>query len=110
MVRDQSGSPSPSSLIARNRATPSQTVCSEAKPHFFRGYCDSKIKADNPSVPVLQAIKSAKPDPAKAELSRILRLHVPVIVKLAERKLLLSEVVESWVRGRSSSSPSRNEE
>ena len=27
------------------------------------------------------------------ELQRILRLHVPVIVKLAERKLLLSEVM-----------------
>jgi flagellar motor switch protein FliN/FliY len=44
-------------------------------------------------MPVLQATKTAKPDPAKAELSRILRLHVPVIVKLAERKLLLSEVM-----------------
>ncbi|HLL89748.1 MAG TPA: FliM/FliN family flagellar motor C-terminal domain-containing protein [Tepidisphaeraceae bacterium] len=30
---------------------------------------------------------------APGELQRILRLHVPVIVKLAERKLLLSEVM-----------------
>lgn len=44
-------------------------------------------------MPVLQAPKKAKADPAKAELARILRLHVPVIVKLAERKLLLSEVM-----------------
>jgi flagellar motor switch protein FliN/FliY len=44
-------------------------------------------------VPVLQAAKPAKPQPAESDLSRILRLHVPVIVKLAERKLLLSEVM-----------------
>ena len=31
--------------------------------------------------------------PAEGELQRILKLHVPVIVKLAERKLLLSEVM-----------------
>jgi flagellar motor switch protein FliN/FliY len=55
--------------------------------------CDSKLTADNPFVPVLQTPKKAKPDPAKAELARILRLGVPVIVKLAERKLLLSEVM-----------------
>jgi flagellar motor switch protein FliN/FliY len=37
------------------------------------------------------------PDPSPAaeigELGRILRLHVPVIVKLADRKLALSEVM-----------------
>jgi len=31
------------------------------------------------------------------ELSRILRLHVPVIVKLAERKLTMSEVLRLGV-------------
>jgi flagellar motor switch protein FliN/FliY len=31
--------------------------------------------------------------PAQGEVGRILRLSVPVIVKLAERKLLLSEVM-----------------
>ena len=33
------------------------------------------------------------PTPAQAELKRILRLEVPVIVKLAERRLMLSEVM-----------------
>ena len=36
---------------------------------------------------------SAAPAPANAELKRILRLEVPVIVKLAERRLMLSEVM-----------------
>jgi flagellar motor switch protein FliN/FliY len=44
-------------------------------------------------VAVLQTLRHSKPDPAAGELARILRLHVPVIVKLAERKLLLSEVM-----------------
>ena len=45
-------------------------------------------------MPVVQA--SSKRDlatPSNAELQRILRLEVPVIVKLAERKLSLSEVL-----------------
>ena len=48
---------------------------------------------------VLQGERShAQPAPAAAtsaggELERILRLEVPVIVKLAERKLMLSEVM-----------------
>ena len=37
------------------------------------------------------------PAPAPAELQRILQLHVPVIVKLAERKLMLSEVMRLGV-------------
>jgi flagellar motor switch protein FliN/FliY len=45
-------------------------------------------------VPVLQP---QKPDPASLargdDLSRIMRLEVPVIVKLAERKVSLSEVM-----------------
>lgn len=32
-------------------------------------------------------------DPSQLEISRILRLQVPVIVKLAERKLSMSEVL-----------------
>ena len=36
---------------------------------------------------------STAPSPAQAELKRILRLEVPVIVKLAERRLMLSEVM-----------------
>ena len=36
---------------------------------------------------------SAAPTSGGGELQRILRLEVPVIVKLAERKLLLSEVM-----------------
>ena len=49
-------------------------------------------------MPVLHA-ERARPaavvpsQPARGELARILRLEVPVIVKLAERKLLLSEVM-----------------
>ena len=46
-------------------------------------------------MPVLQAPRNAKPaeDGGPSDLSRILRLEVPVIVKLAERKILLSEVL-----------------
>ena len=36
---------------------------------------------------------SAPPAPGRVELERILRLEVPVIVKLAERRLMLSEVM-----------------
>ena len=41
---------------------------------------------------VLQAPKPTPP-PATTDLGRVLRLQVPVIVKLAERKLMLSEVM-----------------
>ena len=34
-----------------------------------------------------------RPTPGQDELQRILRLEVPVIVKLAERRLMLSEVM-----------------
>ena len=45
-------------------------------------------------MPVLQsAPPTASPAPSQKELQRILRLSVPVIVKLAERKLSLSEVL-----------------
>src|SRR3954464_15849641 len=46
-------------------------------------------------MPVLHAAEqeSARSTPSPAELGRILRLEVPVIVKLAERKLSLSEVM-----------------
>ena len=40
---------------------------------------------------------SIPPPPAQSDLQRILRLHVPVIVKLGERKLLLSEVMRLGV-------------
>ena len=42
---------------------------------------------------VLQAPRPAKSDPGQGDVGRILRLQVPVIVKLAERKLMLSEVL-----------------
>src|SRR5438477_9176914 len=53
-------------------------------------------------MPVLRSGPSSPPAPAAAaspqsELQRILRLQVPVIVKLAERKLLLSEVMRLGV-------------
>ena len=44
-------------------------------------------------MPVLQSPRSVKPEPEQGDLGRILRLEVPVIVKLAERKLMLSEVL-----------------
>ena len=42
---------------------------------------------------VLQAARTAKADAGASDLARILRLEVPVIVKLAERKILLAEVM-----------------
>lgn len=44
-------------------------------------------------MPVLHAPKEASPAPSQTELHRILHLQVPVIVKLAERKLTLAEVM-----------------
>ena len=45
-------------------------------------------------MPVLQSAPTpTSPAPSQQELQRILRLSVPVIVKLAERKLSLSEVL-----------------
>jgi flagellar motor switch protein FliN/FliY len=45
-------------------------------------------------VAVLQSTRSANTPAAETgELTRILRLHVPVIVKLADRKLSLAEVM-----------------
>jgi flagellar motor switch protein FliN/FliY len=45
-------------------------------------------------MPVMHAHPPAAPAaPTETELSRILRLEVPIIVKLAERKLNLSEVM-----------------
>ena len=46
---------------------------------------------------VLQAPRQTAPIPAQHELQRILRLQVPVIVKLAERKLTMSEVLRLGV-------------
>lgn len=50
---------------------------------------------DNQFVAVLQAERTdaSQAQGANSDLQRILRLQVPVIVKLAERKLLLSEVM-----------------
>jgi flagellar motor switch protein FliN/FliY len=49
-------------------------------------------------VPVVSACpKPASPTPAQGDLQRILRIQVPVIVKLGERKLLLSEVMRLGV-------------
>src|SRR5580658_2218551 len=45
-------------------------------------------------MPLLQAPKPPQaPSPTQAELRRILKLQVPVIVKLAERRLSVSEVM-----------------
>jgi flagellar motor switch protein FliN len=49
-------------------------------------------------MPVLQAQRhEAPPAPSQAELQRILRLEVPVIVKLADRKLNMNEVMRLGV-------------
>lgn len=47
-------------------------------------------------MPVIRTTVPAS-QPTSQELQRILRLQVPVIVKLAERKLLLSEVMRLGV-------------
>jgi flagellar motor switch protein FliN/FliY len=44
-------------------------------------------------LPLLQSSNKPASNPPPSEVGRILRLNVPVIVKLAERKLLLSEVM-----------------
>jgi flagellar motor switch protein FliN len=45
-------------------------------------------------MPLLHGSSSPSPQrPQADELKRILRLEVPVVVKLAERKLLLSEIM-----------------
>ena len=46
---------------------------------------------------VLQAQRSSKPSATQSELNRILRLQVPVIVRLAERQLSLAEVLRLGV-------------
>ncbi len=46
---------------------------------------------------VLHATNKPSPTPSSKELQRILRLEVPVIVKLAERKLAMSEVMRLGV-------------
>jgi flagellar motor switch protein FliN/FliY len=49
-------------------------------------------------MPVLQAQRTdATPPPSTGELNRILRLEVPVIVKLADRKLNMNEVMRLGV-------------
>ncbi len=48
-------------------------------------------------MPVLHAPPNLNAGPQTKGLDRILRLEVPVIVKLAERKLLLSEVMRLGV-------------
>jgi flagellar motor switch protein FliN/FliY len=48
-------------------------------------------------LPVLHSQPNLNALPPTAGLDRILRLQVPVVVKLAERKLLLSEVMRLGV-------------
>jgi flagellar motor switch protein FliN/FliY len=49
------------------------------------------------STPTSIAAPAVEPSSPQGELQRILRLQVPVIVKLAERKLMLSEVMRLGV-------------
>ena len=46
---------------------------------------------------VVHGKTTPRPTPTNQELKRILRLHVPVIVKLGERKLAMSEVLRLGV-------------
>lgn len=46
---------------------------------------------------VLQSTRPQHSSPSESELHRILRLQVPVIVKLAERKIGMSEVLRLGV-------------
>src|SRR5580700_7263877 len=48
-------------------------------------------------MPLVRTAPISQADAPSGELQRILRLQVPVIVKLAERKLLLSEVMRLGV-------------
>jgi flagellar motor switch protein FliN/FliY len=48
-------------------------------------------------MPVLHAQRATEPSPSPTELQRILRLQVPVIVKLAQRKITMSEVLRLGV-------------
>lgn len=48
-------------------------------------------------MPVMHAGQDLAANPSQSELQRILRLEVPVIVKLAERKLNMSEVLRLGV-------------
>jgi flagellar motor switch protein FliN/FliY len=48
-------------------------------------------------VAVLQAPKKIDSESSPSELDRIMRLRVPVIVKLAERKLTMAEVLRLGV-------------
>jgi flagellar motor switch protein FliN/FliY len=64
------------------------------------GFCCGRSRcADNNPVPVLHADQPAAEAPSlsQGELQRILHLEVPVIVKLAERKLSMSEVLRLGV-------------
>ena len=44
-------------------------------------------------MPLLRSSPAAPPPPSQKELQRILRLSVPLIVKLADRKLSVQEVM-----------------
>jgi flagellar motor switch protein FliN/FliY len=48
-------------------------------------------------VPLLQAHPNADSNAQQQRLRRVMKLQVPVIVKLAERKILLSEVMRLGV-------------
>ena len=69
-----------------------------APPGFFdwNFLCVVTLSADNVSVAVVHADHPTEGS-LQGELHRILRMEVPVIVKLGERKLLLSEVMRLGV-------------
>jgi flagellar motor switch protein FliN/FliY len=58
---------------------------------------DAREIGKDSAVPVLHAERETLSNLTQGELQRILRLEVPVIVKLAERKLSMSEVLRLGV-------------
>lgn len=59
--------------------------------------CSTAQTTDNQLVAVLRSSSTHPEGSSEHELRRILRIQVPVIVKLAERKLALSEVMRLGV-------------
>ena len=76
------------------------TASIAGKPAAKRGRpccCERGGCVDNPVVPLISGQIKSQASPTNGEVQRILRLKVPVIVKLAERRLMLSEVMRLGV-------------
>ena len=66
--------------------------------HFVSSRLDCALKERIPPVPVVRtANQESPPAPSQAELQRIMHMRVPVIVRLAERKLSMQEIMRLGV-------------